>query len=726
VSVTFEFDGLEGFFDTTPEEIWDPRDGSSTGFYDYRGSRRVDDQVNGWQYPAMRLWMIGDASQTRGPANLVVPGTTYAADELPFGYGDDPGQVVFYVEGVNQVGGTGSALQPIPVRVNVTAGDDHYDDTVWLTVVEANLGVNNSNHDPFRTDEDPQHQLRPGIPDVEWLIDEYDEIVEDQNGGFHFWRKGDKLYDAVDLFPVLVTIPGTLDHYGFQFYLRIEDAVTGRFRAFQNASPSGDLLGYLKSLFIFDKSVGSSRTNFGEHWVWKLPPRTNGDSDSYLLSPMSLADIGTDQTFKMQLVAKDRSGNKIVVDSFEMTLYPMIWKNWELNNVFWMTSTRGEPSGEYQYTADTIGGEPVSQGIPIYPVASQTSGPNPDSKKENYLIFVHGYNINPDRAFKDAAEFFKRAWWAGYRGTYVGFTWEGDEYDPFGHTCEGLPEWMSGACAAAFFPNMANAFQTSPRFKELIEDQIIGGWGANPENINVVAHSLGNLVVMDALRLFSVEHPTTNEDEILFNSLLAVEAAVWEEAFWSYESVDYRADLSVGIDQLLSASWAFWFNQPTHPLSFSCRRVINSFAAHDKALKAMRINDYYPYIGRRCLSPAGPCPREERLSSRGMGSQNRLPIFDGFQVAEDGNMADLSYEIPAMLSKSSGGYLLRGHEDLTKPIGMGSINHVIIKNVNSVVFDWDETEHSDFLRERIQRIWPWFDRVFSNDYEFSILGNGRE
>ena len=54
-----------------------------------------------------------------------------------------------------------------------------------LTAVEANLGVNNSN-DSF---EKGNGELRPGVPDAEFVVDFYDDLVEDQQEGFVFWKQ---------------------------------------------------------------------------------------------------------------------------------------------------------------------------------------------------------------------------------------------------------------------------------------------------------------------------------------------------------------------------------------------------------------------------------------------------------------------------------------------------------------------------------------------------------
>ena len=163
VQVTFDFDGLASFFDTTFVDIKDPRDNTTlTGFRDFRASRRTGDEISGWNYPSMRLWAIDDPSQYRYPEDLVIPGTSYSAVELGFGQEDSPNEVVLFVEGINQGGGLSSTPQPTTIQVEVTAADQNLRDAVGLTVVEVNLGVNNSNQDPFVFDPAEPSYLRPG------------------------------------------------------------------------------------------------------------------------------------------------------------------------------------------------------------------------------------------------------------------------------------------------------------------------------------------------------------------------------------------------------------------------------------------------------------------------------------------------------------------------------------------------------------------------------------
>jgi hypothetical protein len=190
VFVTFLFDGPTKILGRDYPEIVDPRLNHSypTGFRDFRNGRRTGDETVGWKYPGMQLWAINDPSDFRLDDDLLFSGQTYTAIDLGFGHGGDPNEMVFYVEGLNQGGGSRLSPQPTTIGVEVQSGGNDYSDQVRLTVVEANLGVNNSSHEPFDDEFTNYGTLRPGIPDTGFVIDQYDEIVEDQGEGFVFWK----------------------------------------------------------------------------------------------------------------------------------------------------------------------------------------------------------------------------------------------------------------------------------------------------------------------------------------------------------------------------------------------------------------------------------------------------------------------------------------------------------------------------------------------------------
>jgi len=747
VSVSFYFDGLARFFDTTYDVIKDPRGITAfTGFFDHRAARRTGDAASGWNYPTMRLWAIEDPSQYLYPENLVLPGNTYSAVDLGFGQGEDPSRIVLYVEGINQIGGGSASPRPATLQVRVSVSDRDYDDVVRLTVIEVDLGTNNSNKDPFVFDpENPSH-LRPGIPDVEFLIDEFDEIVEDQRDGFVFWKRAEHFKARpIDMFPIAIEVPLPLKENGYEFLLRtdVEDA---DFTIVDNVSSPGNPIGFINEGLRFQATKIKLGMSGKPLAYWKLPRERVGKRTSYLLFPKFMESLDREHVVTIKLVGRDRKKNEVVVDSFKLTLKPLIWDGEPFNDFFWMGSARGEPGGSYNYPADFVAGNRVSQDIPIYPQFSWFSGPDPDDQKEHYLAYIHGFNINPDQAFRDSAEVYKRMWWAGYRGNFFALTWHGDEWDPLNHACDYLPEGYSIFCLARYYPNMENALQTSPRLRQFLVELVLGDWGAEPENVNLMVHSLGNLMTLDALRLHSIA-----SGEKLINNMISVEAAVWQETLWDQGPTIINADLTYTEEDLMRGSWAFWFNQNENPVSDSFGHMYNSFTRNDEALVAMKINDYLPILGTLCTYPTlpglpiAPCPRVERAQSRGAGEHYRVPVADGIRVrdasgaGEPDNRPDLSYEIPALLdSDPPGGFhlpwddlLIPPWNALTNPLGMEEApenSKTTIHNIDTMSLAWPEAEHSWFLEGDLWEIWPWYEFLTrpSGEDQKMIVPSGKE
>src|SRR5690606_31490822 len=113
------------------------------------------------------------------------------------------------------------------------------------------------------------------------------------------------------------------------------------------------------------------------------------------------------------------------------------------------------------------------------------------------------------------ATVFKRLYWQGFRGNFVGFSWHGDE------------GWPTN-----FDDPVRNALQTSPSLWMFLRNvatqpKELGGWGLKAEDIDLAAHSLGNLVMSDAIRLNGEIAP----NGILSNNATSIEAAIWSEAF---------------------------------------------------------------------------------------------------------------------------------------------------------------------------------------------------
>jgi hypothetical protein len=481
------------------------------------------------------------------------------------------------------------------ITLTVTFQGMTFTDRVMVSVVEPNLGVNNSNstHD---MDENTHDDLRPGVSDVDFEIDvppginatnedRRDEMVEDQGEGFPFWWSRDPPGTLqfsgggltftpspiteggiVDLAPLIIYTPQLLLSQGFKFHL--ETSSSKQFWVYRAVSPANNRRAFLQS--ETDGTAQKNQTAIFGNVVTGLTAGTNEFVFKMLGS-------GTEQ-IKLSLLAEDKGGNKIAVDSVRLTFT-------DSTNYWLFVSTRGNPIDNFNYPIDD--GQFVS--ITRYPSA-QVLGGTRDPAKTNHVIWVHGYNVSEDAARNTYNEMHRRLYWLGFRGNFVGLTWHSNEGQLLGIPID-----------LAFDTEVQNAFQTSPSVWRFLRDDVRVGWGVPADNVNLVAHSLGNLVVFDALRL----HRRLGAGHLVRNAI-GFESATWPEAYRKQKNhlLDPAKDDPIltnppgyehiyTVDQLKQQSWAFWFRQAGYEVPGSLAgAVYHSYLPDDRVLFWMRRNDY--------------------------------------------------------------------------------------------------------------------------------------
>ncbi len=100
-----------------------------------------------------------------------------------------------------------------------------------------------------------------------------------------------------------------------------------------------------------------------------------------------------------------------------------------------------------------------------------------------------------------------------------------------------------------------------------------------------MAHSLGNHVAYEAMRLHAINRLRNPAKPKLFNTMVSAEPAVWGETFWPQRPVSvrvnpldiFRTDYSE--DDLRWNSWAFWFNQTGHPAKSAVNNLVSQLGA---------------------------------------------------------------------------------------------------------------------------------------------------
>ena len=132
---------------------------------------------------------------------------------------------------------------------------------------------------------------------------------------------------------------------------------------------------------------------------------------------------------------------------------------------------------------------------------TESNVPNALDDNGTNLIFVHGYNVNPNQARGWQSAMFKRLYWSGSHARFYGVTWDGYDTQKYQFV------------TINFETNIIHAFQTAPALSAFLNSL--------PGTNVVMAHSLGNMVVLSALNDYT---------NTTVNTFFMVDAAVALEA----------------------------------------------------------------------------------------------------------------------------------------------------------------------------------------------------
>ena len=153
-------------------------------------------------------------------------------------------------------------------------------------------------------------------------------------------------------------------------------------------------------------------------------------------------------------------------------------------------------------------GQPVAAPQKARPTETGNPRGLPDAEMgDSWTVFVHGYNVNAQRARGWQAEVFKRLYAMGSRTRFVGVTWYGDTGVRIGGT------------SLDYHMAVFNALQTGDRLKNAL------GF-LDPAKTTVMAHSLGNMVACQAIQKTGL----TPRRYLMLNAAVPTEAFAKVEA----------------------------------------------------------------------------------------------------------------------------------------------------------------------------------------------------
>ena len=145
------------------------------------------------------------------------------------------------------------------------------------------------------------------------------------------------------------------------------------------------------------------------------------------------------------------------------------------------------------WTVGDVAAPGVSYGSWPASTATQTSGQNlpaPEKPEEkDYVMFVHGWNMESWEKETFASTMFKRMWHQGYKGRFGAYTWPTfhslpDYFDTSHFDGSEERAWNSAAPLHALTASLAGTFKDS----------------SGKSLVRLYAHSMGNVVASEALR----------------------------------------------------------------------------------------------------------------------------------------------------------------------------------------------------------------------------------
>jgi hypothetical protein len=435
-----------------------------------------------------------------------------------------------YLEGINP------GLKSL--NITLTCGNELIATSeLLLNIIEGKIILNTNN--------DPQYNL-----------DDNDYKLKGKNDGFQGWYAEDlkssstkedfmTTYGLENLFPIKMMNLSKVPE-GMKYILKFEQGQNGIIIPHpKNDFDEIDFLAYLKECIIAN-SVKESIDNSSSAY---LIPKNTEDKDVFCLfgvyKPSNNLGPEEETTGHMSLYLcfdnSQTTEDGYLLDRAKYTFRP-IDKYFEMWSTRQTTLSRiyncypiedGRPllplSDFYIYDAPTcLDGDSTGYLSPRPSHATDSNNKTVTFAKDeerdtskDIFLYIHGFNVTEAYAIDANRTIFRRMYWTGYRGTYVGLTWNGD-YNPISWSLLEQPDIERLVCSLYFDEDVFHAFQTSVAICSFIKNEL-----ATDNNINIAAHSLGNLLMWEALRLLSCDNDFTRR----VNSVTSIEGAVWSESF---------------------------------------------------------------------------------------------------------------------------------------------------------------------------------------------------
>jgi hypothetical protein len=269
----------------------------------------------------------------------------------------------------------------------------------------------------------------------------------------------------------------------------LEDFTRVHFQADQTAS---DLSNLVYSLEFRDVSSGDPAVNIFEAVDCSM---------KYLQD----SDFAEDQIEKERLVTVDAAHEALIESRYisagtENSCFILEGKRTGKGDLTLLVKKNGivvsaetveldlRPIGEF-YEKYTVS---LSSSGEVNPMSVRSDSATYEAEADEYVLFVHGYNVPEYTTDRWAETTFKRLWWLGYKGHLGAFRWPEVEGtvcaidDPRDFSCYNKSDfraWNSARALRYLLPELDSRF---------------------PGQVRILAHSQGNIVTGEALRQLDV------------------------------------------------------------------------------------------------------------------------------------------------------------------------------------------------------------------------------
>jgi hypothetical protein len=228
---------------------------------------------------------------------------------------------------------------------------------------------------------------------------------------------------------------------------------------------------------------------------------------------------------------------------------------------------------------------------------SAVFGVPPTTHEKDYILFVHGWRMKPWERRAFAGTGFKRLWQTGYKGRFGLYSWPTEWVDD--------PLWLKLIDPQNYDRSERRAFNSAFGLQRLLVELNRN----HPDRVRLMAHSMGNVVASEALRLKGL-NPARPP---VLHTYVASQAATVAHAYDAVNPETVESDFTTDTPEVYAhypVTGLPYFNKMTNAVVFNPdtqrRRVVNYNNRDDYALDKWLLNqDTKPDVGWEYIQDTG-------------------------------------------------------------------------------------------------------------------------